>query len=114
MTRKIVHKPGQIVGLFEIVASAGSTPRGGKLRCTNCGAEIVRRGTSIRTALKNGGRWINCECGGAARQDISRSFAEAAQKDVSVLHLGNYEGALLQRIKQEVQVLRCTWHLRLR
>lgn len=82
MTRKIVHKPGQIVGLFEIVASAGSTPRGGKLRCTNCGAEIVRRGTSIRTALKNGGRWINCECGGAARQDISRSFAEAAQKDV--------------------------------
>lgn len=109
MTRKIVHKPGQIVGLFEIVASAGSTPRGDsmwKLRCTNCGAEIVRRGTSIRTALKNGGRWINCECGGAARQDISRSFAEAAQKDVMVQQR---EAERQARLRKDNRLLYFIW-----
>lgn len=82
MTKRIVHEPGDTVGMFVIVCSEGSTPRGDSLwcvRCTRCGHEFIKRGTEVRQALKGTKTW-QCVCEQEERRAMAKQKAEAKRK----------------------------------
>lgn len=109
MTRKIVHKPGDRVGHFEIVRYEATTPNGDsmwRLCCLNCGHEVVKRGTTVRQVMRSPETMWLCECEQEERRKQSELAAQARRAEVEARER---EAERYRKLKTDNRLLYYTW-----
>lgn len=109
MTQKIVHNPGDRVGHFEIVRYEATTPNGDsmwRLRCLNCGHEVVKRGTTVRQVMRSPETMWLCECELEERRKQSELVAQARRAEVEARER---EVERYRKLKTDNRLLYYTW-----